>query len=61
MKPAIILWKKLPLKWTSFSPVQRHLKFSAVFGTLFWKSSKVTLPLACSWSSSDPVPISMSK
>lgn len=44
MKLLMILWKPDPLNPKPFSPVQRALKFSAVLGTKFLKSSKVTLP-----------------
>jgi hypothetical protein len=43
MKFLITLWKILPLYVIFFSPVQRHLKLSQVFGTLSLNNSIVTL------------------
>jgi hypothetical protein len=52
MKSLITLWKTLPLKCKGFpfeerlpdSPVQSYLKFSAVRGTTFLKSSITIFP-----------------
>lgn len=40
----MILWKGLPLYPKSFSPVHKHLKFSAHFGVTSLNNSKVILP-----------------
>merc|ERR550532_2714755 len=44
MKFGITRWKEDPLNPNPFSPVQRHLKFSAVFGTTSVLSSITIRP-----------------
>ena len=53
MNLEITLWKLDPLNPYPFSPVQRTLKFSAVFGTYSANNSKISLP-----SGFDPIEIS---
>lgn len=44
MKDGMTLWKMESRSPKPFSPVQRALKFSAVLGTMWEKSSMVTVP-----------------